>query len=590
MVALAIPAEQQALADEVRKALERRGDRPCETVLEELGVADLLVGGGTLFDAAMVAEAAGRHGLVPYRDERILVAASCIGMATRALEDAAQYARERIVFGRPIGEYQGVSHALAQAITEVEGTRLLIWRAIAARGEGSADAAKLDAFAWWWATQACMRAIRAAMRTFGGYGVSEDSPLPSLFRAAQAALLADGDPDLALASLPQGGLEASPAPISFAMDEEAVEWADRTRRFLAENFTEDSKQAFSNSDDNHLPDLHRKLAAAGLLYPEWPVEWGGSGVGPWAASAVHRELSLAGWPISVMQVSDTIGKLIMRFATDEAKQEILPRLSRGEVVACLGMSEPSGGSDVFGAKTRATHGADGWVINGQKIFTTSAHVADYVLLLTRTEGGLSLFMAPMGDAVDMAPVHTFAGERTNITYYSDFAVADRYLLGEADKGVKVLAATLTLEHSAGDYFLGAMLAVQRELAQALPDLLTLPGMADNERSIRLSVAKLDAHIAMHECLSWRAIWASAENAAQRWYGPMSKLFGSESWEACCTELTRRFAPHSLSGKHPVLSLVEREARSGLQATIYGGTSEIQRSIIAETALGLPRSR
>jgi alkylation response protein AidB-like acyl-CoA dehydrogenase len=428
------------------------------------------------------------------------------------------------------------------------------------------------------------------MRTFGGYGVSEDSPLPALYRAAQAHLLADGDPDLALTRARRNCPPASPAPISFAMDAQATEWAERTRRFLAENFTQDDKRAFAASDDNHIPALHRKLADAGLLFPEWPVEWGGSGVGPWAASAVHRELSLAGWPISVMQVSDTIGKLIMRFASEEAKREILPRLARGEAVACLGMSEPSGGSDVFGAKTKAVRGAEGWVVNGQKIFTTSAHIAEYVLLLTRTDGGLTLFVAPMGNAVDMAPVHTFAGERTNITFYSDFGVADKYLLGEPDKGVKVLAATLMLEHSAGDYFLGAMLGVQKDLAEALPELMQNPALADNALAVRLSVAKLDAHIAMHECLSWRAIWAAEEKVSQRWYGPMSKLFGSESWDACCSELTRRFAPLSLSGGYPALSLIEREARSGLQATIYGGTSEIQRSIIAETALGLPRSR
>lgn len=590
MVALAIPAESQALADEVGKALDRRGDSPAAEVLANLGVDSLLTDGGTLFDAALVAEAAGRHGLVAYPQERVLAAAACVGMARRALDDAAAYACERVVFGRPIGEYQGVSHTLAQAVTEVEGTRLLVWRAISARAEGLADAGRLDAQAWWWAAKACIPALRAAIRTFGGYGVSEDSPLPNLYRTARHVLYAGGDPDLVLtAPLPELA-PVAPVPVSFSFDDDAEQWAERTRAFLAANFTETDKRAFFDTLDNHIPELHARLGEAGLLFPEWPTQWGGLGVGPWAGSAIHRELSLAGWPISVMTVSDTIGKLLMRFGTPEAQAEILPRLGRGEAIGCLGMSEPSGGSDVFGAKTRAVHDGTRWIANGQKIFTTSAHAAQYVLLLTRTEGGLTLFVAPLGEGFDLAPVNTLAGERTNITYYSDFAIPDRYLLGEPDKGVKVLSATLTMEHSAGDYFLGAMIAAQKELAEALPELLALPGMAASETAIRHSLARFDAHVAMLECLSWRAIWAGHEEVGQRWYGPMCKLFGSESWSGCFADLVERFAPHSLEATHPVLALVEKEARSGLQSTIYGGTSEVQRSIIAETALGLPRSR
>jgi 3-oxochol-4-en-24-oyl-CoA dehydrogenase len=187
-------------------------------------------------------------------------------------------------------------------------------------------------------------------------------------------------------------------------------------------------------------------------------------------------------------------------------------------------------------------------------------------------------------------VQTFAGERTNITYYSDFAIEDRYLLGEAGKGAKVLAATMTLEHNLGDYQLGDLWLLQSELAEALPGIMALPGMAGNEAAIRHSLARFDAHVALLECLAVRTMWAAEAGCAERWYGPMCKLFGSESWHACCAELAARFAPHTLSGAHEVLAAIEHEARKGLQATIYGGTSEVQRSIIAETALGLPRSR
>ncbi len=590
MVQLHLASEQQAMIDSVSGALSSRGERQAEDVLAGLGVDTLLEEGGSLLDAALVAEAAGREGVIAFRDERILVAAACIGMARRALDDAAAYACERVVFGRPIGEYQGIAHMLANAVTEVDGTGLLIWRAISARAEGLPDAGALEAQAVWWAARACIPAIRAAMRTFGGYGVSEDSSLPALYRTARAALLDMGDSDLALTAPAPQPAPTGPVSISFTQDGEADEWETRTRHFLAENFTGQHRRAFAASLDNHIPDLHRKLAAAGLLFPDWPVEWGGSGASAMATSAVHRELGKAGWPISVLVVSDSIGKLLMQFGTEAAKAEILPRLARGEALACLGLSEPSGGSDVFGAKTRATHDGARWVANGQKLFTTSAHIADYVLLLTKAEGGLTLFVAPLGDGFDLAPVETFAGERTNITYYSDFAIEDRYLLGEAGKGAKVLAATMALEHNQGDYYLGAMWGVQEALKAYLPRIMALPGMAANEPAIRLSLARFDAHVALLECLSLRAIWAGEAGVSQRWFGPMCKLFGTESWASCNAELVERFAPHSLGSDIEALALIESEARKGLQATIYGGTSEVQRSVIAETLLSLPRSR
>lgn len=591
MANLELSSEQLAMIDAVRGALAERGERPATAILQELGIASLLDEGGTLFDAALVAEAAGSHGEVPWPVERILVAAACVGMARRALDEAAAYACERVVFGRPIGEYQGVAHTLADAVTVVDGTRLLIWRAIAARAEEPEQSALLEAQAWWWAGRACVPAIKAAMRVFGGYGVSEDSPLPGLYRAARAALYAAGDPDLALVSPASAPAPIAPVSIRFRQDAEADVWQARADAFLEQNFTAAHKRAFASSQDNHFPELHRGLAAAGLLFPDWPPEWGGSGASPSAASAVHNALSRAGWPISVLVVSDSIGKLLMMFGTAEAKAEILPRLARGEALACLGLSEPSGGSDVFGARTRAVHNGTSWIANGQKVFTTSAHLADYVLLLTRTDGGLTLFVAPLDrDGFDLAPVQTFAGERTNITFYSDFAIDDRYLLGEPGKGAKVLAATMTLEHNQGDYYLGEIYTAREELAAELPELLARPELQGNQAAIRHSLARLDAHVALLECLSIRAVWAGHAGQSERWYGPMCKLFGTESWASCCAELVERFAPISLSGESRGLSAIEAAARKGLQATIYGGTSEVQRSVIAESCLGLPRSR
>lgn len=575
-VDLSVPADLVAMADTVRRALASRGKRDAAEVLAELGVAELR---GSLFPAAIVAEAAGREGVLAFPGAHpLLDAAACAGMAARALEDAAAYACERVVFGKPIALYQGVSHALAQWYGQVDGTRLLVWRAIAL---GDAQRA---AQALWWCHRACLPAIKASMRVFGGYGMTEDSILPHLYRSVRALALSRGDPDRLLLgemTLPEGW--SADCPVNFEHGGEAA-WRARTEAFLAAEFTAADKAAFADALDNHIPALHRKLAAAGLLFPDWAPENGGEGASDFDTSAVRRTLSRRGWPTSVIAVADTIGKLLVKFGTPEARAEILPRIASGESVCCLGLSETVGGSDVFAAKTRSEKTPEGWVVNGQKVFTTSGHIADYALLLTRSEAGLTLFVAPLDrPGFEAHPIQTFAGERTNITFYSDFAVADRYLLGEAGQGAKVLAATLTLEHTMGDYNLAALLAVEDEMAEHFPQ-----GTGDVLKD--LSVARLKAHRALLECLSIRTIWAGNAGLSQRWHGPVTKLFGTESWVSCCAEIVDRFAPESLSGLNPALKVAESEARRGIPSTVYGGASEIQRSIIAETALGLPRTR
>lgn len=511
MVQLGLSEEQQAMAETIAAALADCGQNTPQEVLRHLGVDVLFAEGGTLFDASLVAEAAGRHGVVIWPDEPCLAAAACVGMARRALDDAAAYACERIVFGRPIGEYQAVAHTLAAALARVDGTGPLIWRAIAARAEGLAEAATLERFAQWWTSEACLPAIAAAMRVFSGYGVCEDSPLPTLYCTARRTIYRLGDPHALLIAEDRILSAISPVSISFTHDDEAAFWQERAEEFLEVHFTPEHKDAFARSRDNHLPDLHRKLAAVGLLFPDWPLQWGGYDASPYAASAVHAALGRAGWPISVLVVSDSIGKLVRMFGTDEAKAEILSRLARGEVLACLGLSDPSGGSDVFGAKTRVKAEGERWIVNGQKVFTTSAHLADYVLLLARGEDGLSVFVAPLGQpgegGFDPASVETFAGERTNITFYQDFAIPGRYLLGEPGKGAKVLAATMMLEHNQGDYYLSEIYTARAEL-QAELDALTVDGpLAGNLAAIRQALARLDAHVALVECLSLRAIWA-----------------------------------------------------------------------------------
>ena len=151
-----------------------------------------------------------------------------------------------------------------------------------------------------------------------------------------------------------------------------------------------------------------------------------------------------------------VGTIIWRYGSDELKRDVLSKIVSGESICSLGYSEPGCGSDVFAAATRATRDGAGWRIDGQKMFTSGANLADYVLMLTRTDPdvpkhkGLTMFIVPLkAPGVEVKPVYTFQDERTNITYYDGVKIPDSYRLGDVNGGVKVMSAGLELEHGGG---------------------------------------------------------------------------------------------------------------------------------------------
>ena len=284
-----------------------------------------------------------------------------------------------------------------------------------------------------------------------------------------------------------------------------------------------------------------------------------------------------------------------RISADAARAEILPRITRGEAFCSLGYTEPSGGSDVFAAKTSAVPDGDDWLVNGQKIFTSQGHIADYCLMLARTGpdkyAGLTLFVVPLDQpGYRFTEVKTIGDDRTNITFYDNVRVPDKYRLGEVHGGVKVMAAALTMEQSGGDFYTAEMKHVLKHglaWARAAEEGEDAP---ITDLAVRRGLAEVKARLLVLDSLSRRCVWAASVGAAHKSYGPMCKLFGSESWVACTALLMRLAAPRSLMREFSALGEIEKRSRRAIPGTIYAGTSEIQRSLIAESALRLPRTR
>jgi alkylation response protein AidB-like acyl-CoA dehydrogenase len=229
------------------------------------------------------------------------------------------------------------------------------------------------------------------------------------------------------------------------------------------------------------------------------------------------------------------------------------------------------------------------------MFTSGANISDYVLMLTRTNTevakhkGLTMFVVPLkAPGVEVQPVYTFQDERTNITYYDGVTVPDSWRLGEVDGGVKVMSAGLELEHGGG---YGQVQAQMVRAAETLCREIVWRGRPlIEDAAAQARLARATTHMLISEALGWRALWAAAEKKPNPAFGPMTKMFSSEKFLADGADLMELTAPLSLSKRDGPAGFLNQCYRHAHGTRIYGGTSEVHRSMIAERNLGLPRSR
>jgi alkylation response protein AidB-like acyl-CoA dehydrogenase len=535
---------------------------------------------------------------------KLLMAAALAGLSREAIRLAAAYACERSAFGQLIGTYQGISHPLADLSCDVDGGKYLAWKAIRDIADGLSEAGAEISLAVWWSTHTATRAVAQALHTFGGYGLTTDYDIHLYNLRAKAWPLVYGDPTRWLeeagrrlyageaATLPEVGAVS----IDFDLGPEARALAAEVDAFFKQTLTPELRAKAHYSFDGHDAGVHRKLAAARLLFPSWPKEYGGREAPPYSMSAVSHVWEEHGWTTHATSTSSMVGTIIRRFGSEELRREALTRIVNGEVICSLGYSEPRCGSDVFAAQTRATREPDGsWRIDGQKMFTSGANQAEYVLLLTRTNPdvakhkGLTMFIVPLtAPGVMIQPVYTFQDERTNITYYDGVKVEDSYRLGEIDGGVKVMAASLELEHGGG--FTKAQRALVREAVKLCREIRYRGRPLIEDTAAQTRLARATAHYFISEVLGWRALWASVQKMPNLGYGPMIKLFSSEKFLTDSADLLDLTAPYSLAKRSGPAGFLNQCYRHAQGTTIYGGTSEVHRSMIAERGLGLPRTR
>ena len=345
-------------------------------------------------------------------------------------------------------------------------------------------------------------------------------------------------------------------------------------------------------------DVIREIGHDGWLGIGWPEEWGGQNRSMMDQLIFTDEAAIAGVPIPYLTLN-TVGPTIMRFGTDEQKQEMLPKILKGEMHFSIGYSEPGSGTDLASLTTRAGLEGDQWVSNGQKMWSSLIQYADYVWLACRTDPdlprhkGLSMLLVPADSpGFTYTPVHTVAGVSTSATYYEDVRVPRENLVGELNGGWALMTNQLNHERVA----LTSAAPVTHSI-RLVRDWAQQTRNADGSRVIdsewvQVLLGRAHARADMLKLLNWQL--ASATKDLSPADASATKVYGSELATEVYRSLMEIVGPKALvdggSAGAVLRGRLERYYRSSLVMTFGGGTNEIQRDIIGYVGLGLPPAK
>jgi alkylation response protein AidB-like acyl-CoA dehydrogenase len=326
----------------------------------------------------------------------------------------------------------------------------------------------------------------------------------------------------------------------------------------------------------------------GWAVPHWPVAYGGQGRPLSDLLIFHEEAVRHGAPSQYNRVAIGIaGPALLEFGTQEQKERYLPRIADGSEVWCQGFSEPGAGSDLAALQTKATRSEDGWTVNGQKVWTTLGRVADYCFTLVRTgpagHRGISALVLPMRQpGVTIRPIRQITGDSDFTEVFFDNAVAPSdALLGEAGGGW--LVAMRALEHERSVNFLERQL----RLDDLLADLTKLVQRLEPAADLRTDLVRLLADAA--------GVRYAVRDYIERFLGGRPAGTGINGTKIRWSETYRAVTRLGLSAAQALaepgtIATWSAVYYASLSTPIYGGTNEIQRDIVAERGLGLPRTR
>jgi alkylation response protein AidB-like acyl-CoA dehydrogenase len=344
----------------------------------------------------------------------------------------------------------------------------------------------------------------------------------------------------------------------------------------------------------------KKLAARGWLTMSWPREYGGQGAAHLRQLVYNEEMAYHRAPGQTMG-ADRVGPTLILFGTEEQKARFLPAIVRDEITWCQGFSEPGSGSDLASLQTRAVRDGDSWVVTGQKIWTSNAQRADYMILLARTDPdapkhrGITYFLVDMKlPGITVRPLVQMTGlPGFNEVFFDEVRVPADMVVGEVNRGWYVSTATLDFERSGIGRVIGGLRTFEEVVAyaKANPARDGNGGTLFDQVSVRHALADVGLSFEVGRLMSYRVAWMQSRGLVPNYEASMAKTFGTELHQRMARVA---FATLGLRGQvmngewAPLEGQVPMAVLQTVSLTIAAGTSEINRNIIATRGLGLPR--
>ncbi|RXT45601.1 acyl-CoA dehydrogenase [Bradyrhizobium betae] len=528
--------------------------------------------------------------------------ARAFGAAQRAFEQVVAYAGERCQFGQPIGRFQAIQHKLANCHIALRAVQLTIANAAAQYD--------LEAAPWRWFAAAALATAASSLRrvslethhAFGAIGYSEEHEAPRHFRQVHVGVLRYGgqrSPVEQLAShfLDRDGDVRFPeydlGPAGNAFRREVRAWLDT--HWSGER--RDRHEQLSFAEREYDREFARALGATGWIGLNWPKRFGGQERGAFEQLAFMEEMERSGAPRAGAPVQ---AAMLQVYGTPEQQQRYLPEILHGEAIYGMGYSEPQAGSDLASLKTRAVRDGDHYVINGQKIWTTT-YWGEYMLLATRTDpnaspphAGITMFIVPMTTSgIIIRPSETMYGGTFANVFYDEVRVPAENRIGAEGEGWKVLTGALATER--GFIGGGIVLKVAHMFELLCEYIRTAERHGRPMRRDPLVRARVGALAAEIEA-GRRMMVHCAEQVDKGETPPdeaaVSKVYSGELMERFGEIALDLLGPEALLSEHSPGAIlrgrIEQMLRHSLMWVISIGTNEIQRSLIAQRGLGLPR--
>ncbi|MBB4853408.1 alkylation response protein AidB-like acyl-CoA dehydrogenase [Mycobacteroides chelonae] len=506
----------------------------------------------------------------------VVYGAEAVGVGAWCVETAVEYAKIRVQFGRPIGQFQGVKHRCAQAAVVVEQARAAVWDAARALDHRDSGAGYAGAVARLVAPDAAVSASRDAMQVLGGIGYTWEHDAHLYYRRALAIRGVLGKSTVVAHEVAQLALRGSTRAVEPELPQESEALRIQIRAELA------------GIADLEEREMLRQLGDGGWVMPflDPPL---GRGAGPVEQVVIAQELERAGVTMPQLGLAAWLMPSVAVHGTDEQRHELVRPTLRSEILWCQLFSEPEAGSDLASLRTEAKKVDGGWIVNGQKIWTSLGFMAEWGVLLARTNQdapkhqGISYFLVDMHTPGVKAKAlrEASGGSLFSEVFFDNVFVPDSGLVGEVDGGWEVARGTLGNERVA--------------LGKGMPTDATVDDLLDFVRSADSDILSMDV-VGRMVADSQTVVLLQGRTLLKQLLGmdvgaeaSVAKLLGQR--------LGQQIADfcHAELGFAGVCGGTDKTARNWMEKTIssrpmtvYGGTTEVQLNVVGERILGLPR--